>query len=206
MRPGLVAVGSGFLALAVAGVVALVLIPIPTPSVTSTTTTSWTAPARSANATEIEGASTVQGSFVLSWSTHLPLNVKVYVSDGCQPGVGGCANWRLAFNATDDPTGNFTESAPLHFPFLFSWANPSPASGGVSLSAATTTQGTTSLSPISQLLLGLGVGALGFVGGIALFLGLFLRGGVFSGRGGPPLRPPPDLVPPPPDESGPPAH
>lgn len=206
MRPGLVAVGTGFLALAVAGVVALFLIPIPTPSVTNTTTTSWTAPAHGANGTEIEGASTVQGSFLLSWSTHLPLVVKVYTSTGCQPGVAGCPAWKLVFNASDSPAGNFSAGAPIHFPFLFSWANPSGNSGGVQLTAATTMQGEASLSPISQLLLGLGVGALGFVGGIALFLGLFLRGGVYSGWGRPPLRPPLDLPPPGSDAGEPPAH
>lgn len=197
MRPGLVAVGTGFLALAVAGVVALFLIPIPTSSVTDSTTTTWTAPGHSANGTEIAGASTVQGTFVLSWSTQLPLIVKVYTSQGCQPGVGSCPPWQLVFNSSDAPVGNYTHTAPLHFPFLFRWANPSGGSGGVQLTAATTTQGQTALSPISQLLLGLGVGALGFVGAVALFLGLFLRGGVYAGGSRLPPRPPRDHVPPP---------
>lgn len=203
MRPGLVAVGTGFLALAAAGVVALFLIPIPSPPVTDTTTSTWTAPPHSANGTEIAGASSQSGTLVLSWSTHLPLNVKVYLSQGCQPGVNGCPAWQLAFNATDDPIGNFTASTPLHFPFLFSWANPSSSGGGVALTAATTTQGTAALSPVSQILLGLGVGALGFVGGVALFLGLFLRGGVYDERRRPPLRLPPDHVPPPEPGGGP---
>lgn len=206
MRPGLVALGTGFLALAVAGVVALFLIPIPTPPYTNSTTTTWTAAGHSANGTEIAGSSTVHGSFQLSWATQLPLVVKVYTSQGCDPGVAGCPPWQLVFNSSDDPVGNFSEGSPVHFPFLFSWANPSGQSGGVELTAATTTQAQTTLSPVSQLLLGLGVAALGFVGAVAFFLGLFLRGGVYSGRGGPAVRPPPDHVPPPSEGDGPPAH
>ncbi|MCI4335954.1 MAG: hypothetical protein L3K17_01980 [Thermoplasmata archaeon] len=195
MRTGLVALGTGFLALAVAGVVALFLIPIPASTVTSSTTTSWTAAAGSSNGTEIAGAPSVQGSFVLHWQTHLPLAVKVYLSQGCEPGVGNCPAWQLIFSAADMPEGNFSEGAPLHFPFLFSWSNPSSAAGPITLSAATTTQGETSLAPVSQVLLGLGVAALGFVGGVTLFLGLFLRGGVYDVAQGPRLRSPPDLVP-----------
>jgi hypothetical protein len=195
VRTGLVAVGTGFVALAAAGVVALFLIPIPGGAVTSTTTTDWTASAGSANGTEIAGASTVQGTFTLHWETRLPLGVKIYTSDGCQPGVDACPAWQLALNATGEGDGNFTETGALHFPFLFSWSNPSSASGSVSLAAMTTTQGVASLAPVSQLLLGLGVGALGFVGGVVLFLGLFLRGGVYDVGRPSNLRPPRDLIP-----------
>ncbi len=185
MRPGLVAIGVVFLVLAAGGLVALFLIPIPTPTVTDTSSTSWTAGPHASNATEIFGPSYLEGAFEINWQSSLPLTIRVYTSTGCTPGVSGCPDWQLAQTFTGAPSGNWSTPGPLRFPFLVAWTNAGSVAGPVVLTTVTTQGGSVGLSPLSEILLGLGVGALGFVGGLAMFLGFFLRGGVY--RGPPPL-------------------
>ncbi len=175
------AVGGVFLALAVGGLVALFLIPIPTPTVTDTSSTSWTAGPRSANSTEILGPSYLNAAFEVHWQSSVPLTVRLYASGGCAPGSPGCPDWQLVVTFNNTSGGNWSTPGPVRFPYLVAWSNPANAAGTVVLTTMTTESGSAGLAPLSEILLGLGVGALGFVGGLALFLGLFLRGGVYHG-------------------------
>jgi len=187
MRPGLVVVGLGFAALAVGGLVALYLIPIPGPAVTHTTTASWLAIPGSANSTEYTAPAGATG-FSVRWSATVPVSVQIYTGNGCEPGTSGCADWRLVENRTATTGGSYFANCSATFPYRVVWSDPGPGSGSVEVDSATTDPGTASLSTVSQVLLGLGVGALGFVGAVLLFLGLFLRGGVYR-RTGPPGTP-----------------
>lgn len=185
MRPGLVGIGVALLGLAVAGLVALFLIPIPTGSTTNTSSTSWTAGPGTANSSELVGPTSLHGSLTIRWQSALPLTVKIYISNGCPPGGPGCGGWQLAQSGTAQPSGNWSTSGTVRFPYLFAWSNPSSAAGTIVLTAVTTQPGSASLAPLSELVLGLAVGVLGFGGSVLLFLGLFLRGGVYR-RGSPP--------------------
>lgn len=179
------AVGLAFLLLAAGGLAALFLIPIPPPTVTDTSSTSWSAPPGASNSTVLTGESTFTGSVNVEWQSALPLTVAIYGSQGCLPGTAGCGPWHALATFTAQPSGNWSAAGTLHFPLLFAWTNPGRAAGPVLVTTTATQTGSASLSPLSEVFLGLGVGALGFVGGVALFLGLFLRGGVYRGR--PPL-------------------
>ncbi len=166
--------------LAVGGVAALFVIPIPTPTVTNTSTLRWSAPAGSSNSTELTGPAYLDAGLDLRWSSSAAITLRVYTSNGCTPGVGGCPAWQLVASTANGTSGEWTSSGPLRFPFLISWGNPGPTAASVLLTTVTTQAGSAALSPLSELLLGLGVGALAFVGGLALFLGFFLRGGVYG--------------------------
>ena len=182
MRPGLVLLGAALLALAVAGLAALFWVPIPAAPTTVTTSTTWTASPGQSNSTELVGAPALAGSLEIHWQSSRPLDVALYSSGGCPPGTSGCAGWSPAANWTGATAGNWTVSGTVRFPYLLTWANPGAAPASVALSSVTTESSTATLSTLSELVLGLGVGVLGFGGGLALFLGLFLRGGVYGAR------------------------
>ncbi|HYK93718.1 MAG TPA: hypothetical protein VEY07_06715 [Thermoplasmata archaeon] len=185
MRPGLVVIGVTLLVLGVAGLVSLFLVPIPSPATTSTASNSWTAGPGAGNSTEIVGPAAHPGSLTLRWQSTFPLTAAVYTSGGCPPGTAGCPGWHLAASWTAAVSGNWTVDGTVQFPYLFVWSNPSQRSGSVVLSTETVTPASATLSPLSELLLGLGVGVVAFGGGLSLFLGLFLRAGVY--RGPPPV-------------------
>lgn len=187
MRPGLVILGVGLLVLGAGGLATLFLVPIATPSVTNSSSNSWTAGPAATNSTEILGPSAHAGTFTIRWQSSLPLSVAIYTSSGCPPGTPGCPGWHLAVNWTASSSGNWSVDGTVQFPYLFEWANPTSRAGTVVMTTQTVTPASATLSPLSELLLGLGVGVVAFGGGLALFLGLFLRGGVY--RGPPPVLP-----------------
>lgn len=192
MRPGLVAVGAALLVVAAGGVAALALVPIPANGLSATSTGTWLATPGQTNATTIEGGSTVDGVLSVHWVSSAPLTVAVFGSGGCPPDRAGCADWSEIDHWNASSTGWWNVSGTLHFPYLVTFWNPGSGSATVHISATTTVAATASLSPVSQLFLGLSVGAVGFIGGVALYLGLFLRGGVYADRPRPPPPSPPD--------------
>lgn len=193
VRPGLVAVGVALVGLAVGGLVALFLIPIPAPTTVDSSSTSWSTIPGSSNSTEVVGPSSISGTFEVRWQSAIPISASLWGSGGCDPRSAGCPGWFPVENWTSARSGNWSISGTVRFPFLFTWSNPGPTSGMIVLTTSTTQGGTASLAPLSELLLGLGVGVLAFGGGIAVFLGLFLRGGVYSPQPAPLPRHPDDV-------------
>lgn len=174
-------------AVAIGGVVALFDLPLSTPTVTNTGSSSWFASANTSNSTNLVGPSSVSGAFSMHWHATVPLVVQFYRSDGCLPGSTGCSStWTLVASWSSGTGGSWNESGTVHFPFRFFWTNPGSSTGNVVLTTATVTNAAAVVSPVSQFLLLIGVGILGFIGAMAIFLGLFLRGGVY--------RLPPPLV------------
>lgn len=185
VRPGLVAVGVGFVVLGAGAIAAFLL--VPQRSVTSDDATLIgpvpTPPGATPHAAVITGTNTSDGSFTVHWRSTAPTVVDVYDISTCRTPSTQCAlaTPLAAWNATG--SGMWEGSGTLAFPVLLVWSVPGNASG--TFQATSDEQWTVRASiPMLTLVLVYGSGgALAIVGGLALFLGLFLRGGVYRTAG-----------------------
>jgi len=132
----------------------------------------------------------------LSWSSSGPANVSLTPAAPCTGSIGACPvgppvfNWTLNLSGKGSVTANATE-------YILLVTNPGP--GPIKFSAVVTVdyQAGAPLPAWGWGLIAIGGLTLLVIGGIAVFLGLFLPGGVY----GPPGEPPDPLdgpEPPPP--------
>ena len=191
MRPGLVAVGVSLLVLGSATVAAVYLIPAATPTSQDTTVIQpvYVGP-HAAGERAVMGANTTAGTMRMSWNSTVPLSVALYEGVTCPPS-GACSGGVPVANWSTVSSGMTTLTGRLVFPFELIWTNHGGSAGGFHADAVETYHTTTALPALTAVLVDGTAGALIGIGGIALFLGLFLRAGVF-------VRPPP-----PPSNGGP---
>jgi hypothetical protein len=139
-------------------------------------------------------SSSVPESITLSWTSTTPANVALIPATAC--GTSYCPSGGPELTWSNVTTGKGTLSSPDSSAYLLRIVNPGNVSlrfsAGISVSFAPP-------APVPVwawwLIAGGGVVLLG-IGGIALFLGLFLPGGVYSPEGPPPEgRRPLDLPP-----------
>ncbi len=183
MRPGLVAVGVGFLLLGAGAVSAFLL--VPQRGVTSDDTTVvgpvTTPPGATPHAAVLTGSNTGSGTFDLHWLSSTPAIVDLYDASACPSQPTSCHLGLPMASWNGNTSGVWHLSGPVSFPLLLSWR----AAGNLSASFQATAeeQWTTAPAiPMLTLLLVYGSGgALAVVGAVAVFLGLFLRGGVYRG-------------------------
>ena len=190
MRPGLVVVGGILLLLGVAAI--LVLLDSPSgPGTVSTTkfqAVPITVPAGAPREIVFPaGTASLAGDFLLSWNSTSPVDVLVF-PNGSSTAV---AAWS---NVT---TGQFTATGTIPVPYHIDVTVHAASGSGGPTNASFTVGGVLQHSSAGSAgsspggwtgwLLYAAAGALGVIGGIAVFLGLFLRAGVF----GPPRPPAP---------------
>ncbi|MCI4340507.1 MAG: hypothetical protein L3K06_04930 [Thermoplasmata archaeon] len=182
MRPGLVIVGALLLVLAVAAIGVVTFAPNGTHEVRN----SLAIPVQDLlpNATNfalLTGANASDGTFSISWSSTIPSDVALFQAPGCRSAALACASGPAVQVWTQSHGGNWSVSGSLGFPYLILWNTSSPIAGTWGLTGTETT--TTSLTPgvFQTLVIDLAGGALAVVGAVAVFLGLFLRGGAYLG-------------------------
>jgi hypothetical protein len=184
MRPGLVAVGTVFLVLGGVAVGAWLSEPSPTTKTeASTVQWGWTVPAQSSFETPLLWG--LNGSFQISWSSSAVLAAKLF-SESC-PGYAPCVKGGVE-NVYSWPNGSRgTWSAPgtPGYPYYVMFTSSVPAAASVAASTQSTSSSPLPPSDTLAMIAGTlaGITLVG-LGGIALFLGLFLRRNVFG-------RPPP---------------
>ncbi|HYB78657.1 MAG TPA: hypothetical protein VEG66_02720 [Thermoplasmata archaeon] len=150
----------------------------------------------------IARSTTSSASISLVWSTNAPANVSLTPAGPCNSSLGVCPIGPPLFTWTQALSGKESGTSANASAFILVVANP----GTVTLEfTGTVSVGYTPGSPLPPWawgLIALGGVVLLAMGGIALFLGLFLPGGVYRDPPGSTmrLRPPPD----PPDEIPPP--
>jgi len=137
---------------------------------------------------------TTQSTVSVSWTTTAPANVSLTPAVPCSSALGVCPSGPAVLNWTGVDTGKGTASSGSSSQFILQVSNPGSSSlrfsGVVSLSYNTG-------SPLPVWSLGLILVAgiiLLAIGGIAVFLGLFLPGGVYDEPKEPtlgPFEPPP---------------
>ena len=151
----------------------------------------------------ISRSTTSPTSIGLTWSTNAPANVSLTPAGPCENSLGVCPIGPPLFNWTLATSGKETSNSANASAYILDVTNP--GAGTLQFSAAVSV-GTSTTSPFPAWAWGLialaGVVLLA-IGGIALFLGLFLPGGVYRNPDAEAIRtrPPPKS----PDEGPPPS-
>ena len=182
MRPGLVVVGTLLLVLAVAAVSVVML----TPPGTRETRNVWTVPteeliAGATNFALFPGSNASDADLSVSWSGTVPTAVRFYEAPGCAAPSLTCARGTPAHAWPAALSGNWSEHGSLVLPFLVVWNTSAPTAGTWGLTAVESISTPVSPGLWSTVVIDAASAALGVVGAVALFLGLFLRGGAFRG-------------------------
>ena len=184
VRPGLVTVGVAFLVLGGATLAAVHLFPGGPPTDQQTTVVPPVfVNSHGGGQQRLTGVNSSNGAFHVHRSSTTPLTVALYDAPGCAPS-GACVLTQPLASWPANASGNATFSGALAFPFVLVWTNPGPSPGSFSADAVETYHPDGGLPALTTLLIDGTAGTLVAVGAVGLFLGLFLRGGVYS-------RPPP---------------
>ncbi|MCI4353590.1 MAG: hypothetical protein L3K14_09475 [Thermoplasmata archaeon] len=179
MRPWLVVIGLLLLTLA-AGLAASLYFAAQGNPTTSTTDTGPTTFLIAPNETQtllIFGFNGTSEQLNLSWSSTGAIQFVLQSPAGCS---GSC--WTTSTLATwpSNSSGNWKGSGPFHYPLLCQLKNLGLRSASASVHARTTATSATHPSLGFEVILGAGAAALFAVGGVAVFLGLFLRGNPYG--------------------------
>jgi hypothetical protein len=173
MRPWLVLVGTAFLVIGGSALVALVL--FPPPSVTQELTSQDSGVPTLPNSTETFVLASTQvphGTLTVHWSSSAPVAVQLLVR-GCGRPSAQCSTVLESWAANS--SGSFTTSGPLQSSYALTWTTPPKVSANLSVASSVTWVVHPAVS-LGQLVAEVASGLLAAVGGIALFLGVFLRG------------------------------
>jgi hypothetical protein len=130
----------------------------------------------------LSGTNVSSGTFAISWTSTSTISAAIYRSAPCATPPALCPVGSPLVKWNANQSGRWLYQGSLTFPLVLSIANPGPS--------MTTLQGTlVELYPAGGLptwaLLSIiaGGGILVGIGGLAIFLGLFLRGGIYTQPG-----------------------
>jgi len=124
---------------------------------------------------------TSSGSLALSWSATNSLTVKLFQGVRCTGESGYCAVGSALASWPANTSGSWNRTGPLAFPFLFSMYNFALANLTLRGTLAESfTVGPNSLPTWALAIILVGGVTLVAIGVIAVFLGLFLRSGVYT--------------------------
>ncbi|MGA8302992.1 MAG: hypothetical protein WA691_08535 [Thermoplasmata archaeon] len=188
MRTGLLLAG---LAVAVIGVgVILASLSFPTgPSGTQLDTLS--APTIQAHATlleEVVGVNESSAQVNLVWAASQEMDVALYSPGPCPHSGGTCPTGAPIISWVGD-TGKWSASGSLSFPLYLNLTNPNGTIATFSGTLVETYSTSVLTDPTWSLFVPLlGAVVLIAIGGVAIFLGMFLGRGVYSGSTAPPTR------------------
>jgi hypothetical protein len=182
VRPGLVVVGLALLA--VGGVVGYAGLTLPGTGYASGLTETISAPniaPAQLRVVEITVTNSSSGSFSLSWASPATLNVSLYQGVACPSPAHYCESGRALADWPANTSGNWRHTGTIMSPYLLAMQNPGSANVTLEGSLAESYPDGTSPAPTSTVLTVLAGGVLLVtIGGLALFLGLFLRRGVYA--------------------------
>lgn len=138
-------------------------------------------PGHSYYSQQLVGVNQSSASVTLIWSSSQKLIVAVYPAVACPHILGVCPSGTPVATWYDD-SGHWSTSGSVSFPLFLNLTNPNATSTAFS-AAFTESYSTSSLAnPTWNLFLPLiGAVVLIAIGGVAVFLGLFLPKGVYSG-------------------------
>lgn len=203
MRTGLVVVGAAIAVIGGGLFLSLFVISGGPASTTHVSFDNPQLPGRSSWPEVIAKSTSTTASIGLTWTATAPVNVSLTPAGACDSPLGVCPTGPSLFNWTLATSGKQTGSTGNASAFILDVTNPATGFVGFNAVVALETTPSSALPVWAWGLIALGAVILLAIGGIALFLGLFLPGGVYR-------EPPSDDVkrtrPPPPrgPDSGPP--
>lgn len=180
MRPGLVVVGGLLVTLGASALASIYVLAPPAP----TTTTSITGapvsvPARQEASTPpislvTSGAATLR----VTWQSTTDVNASLTAGTACAglPPACGTADTLASGGGR---SALWVVGSPGRGPIYITWYNNGSVAASVRYTIAETVASPDQLPAVVQLLVDIALGSLTAIGGLALFLGLFLRGGVY---------------------------
>ncbi|MCI4318774.1 MAG: hypothetical protein L3K23_01405 [Thermoplasmata archaeon] len=185
MRPGLVVIGVAFLTLTVGTFASLYLPAAPGPSTSVHTFTGLPepAPAKAAGSSPAIDPVNASATFLLTWRSTVDLNVSWPWGAGpscggglpCAPFLQPLATW------TNQSSGSWSFSGRLSGPLYLEWTNAGASGGSISFTLRQTITSGSGLAGVGGLLVDASLVILAAIGALALFLGVFLRAGVYRG-------------------------
>ncbi|HEV2165401.1 MAG TPA: hypothetical protein VGS23_00255 [Thermoplasmata archaeon] len=181
MRLGLVVVGIAFLAVAAASATSLYLWPR-TPSTQEITTelpVTFSAPNQTREAL-LSGTSEPAGSFTLDWQASAPFDVELFNAPGCARASVACEKTPAVAEWPANLSGHYEADGALAYPYLVVWTEKGPADASLQATAESVAQVSSTAPAWTSVVTDVALASLGSVGALSLFLGLFLRGGVFA--------------------------
>jgi len=187
VRPWLVVIGMVFLTLAL-GSAATLYFAIQGTSTVSTTVTSPPTFSVGAHGTQVLFFSGSNGSserFSLSWHSTGPLSVQLEEPPTC---AASCGDRLLLWSWPSNLTGAWAGNGPFTYPLVCVLQNLLSRTANVTLTARVVATTPTHPSLGFVVIVGAGAGALFIVGGLAIFLGLFLRGNPYGLQAAPVSR------------------
>ncbi|MCI4369064.1 MAG: hypothetical protein L3K09_05840 [Thermoplasmata archaeon] len=183
MRPGLVGVGVVLAVLGGGALSTVYLAPAPRPvNGEGTTIPSTIVRPGSTGSAPVDGPNGSGGDLRVHWSSSVGMEVYLYPSAGCIATAYTCGSETAMVHWSNSTHGDWAASGTYTYPILLVWVDLGPAAGTFGANAyATGSSGGSSLT-VSELLADAAALTLMVIGGLAVFLGIFLRGGVFRGN------------------------
>jgi hypothetical protein len=127
----------------------------------------------------ISGPASGAGSITLSWTTSAAANVSLWPATHCVSSMGWCPTGPPVLSWTRALSGNGTVSSPNASTYILRVSNPGVAPLSFSAKVSESYNPGIPVAIWSEGVIVIGGITLLVIGGIALFLGLFLPGGVY---------------------------
>jgi hypothetical protein len=181
MRRGLVVLGGLLAVLGVAALLAFNLIPTTSERREGYSTAPQPYGPNATGSTLLPGTDADRGTFSISWRATAPIDVTLYPAAGCTEPSASCATGPAVATWKALTSGAWSVSGGLHFPYLIAWSESSSNVGNFTASGVESTDVTVPPNVLDTLLVDGAAASLAVIGGIAVFLGLFLRSGVYRG-------------------------
>jgi hypothetical protein len=116
-------------------------------------------------------------TFTLSWHAVAPIHVVLEQSTPC---ASSCPTGPVLVVWASNATGTWTGHGPFHYPLLCLLTNPQTRATNATVLGRAVSTYPSPLPWVYELLLGAGAAGLFLVGGVSVFLGLFLRGNPYG--------------------------
>ena len=126
----------------------------------------------------VEGTNVSSGTLIVGWTATDNVSVQVYRTAPCSAPIGVCATGPPVVRWASNVSGHWSTTEALSFPMIFAVTDP----GQVMISLQGIVFETYQVGGVptwAVLALIAGGGVLVGIGGLAVFLGLFLRGGIY---------------------------
>lgn len=181
MRTGLVAVGVGFLVLAAGALITVNTLPRGTQVQDSFTVATSSVDPHGTGAALVTGTNVSSGRLAMQWTVSASMNVSLYEAPDCRSVTAACASGVPRFSWNGTGADQWSASGSFTFPYVVVWHSRSNSTSTFSASGVESWTASASVDLVSMLFVDGVAIALGAVGAVATFLGLFLRQGVYRG-------------------------
>jgi len=190
VRPGLVVVGVLLAVVGAATLLSVVVLPLAAPATAvSRSTETFVVPGQGTSSSGIHLPSASPQSLVISWASDRPLTVDLLPAAACPHGASGlCPDGTPVQQWSQTEGGSWSAGSGFAGAYLLRATAPSAVAATVNWTLVETSASVEQQLPLWSYAAFLAAGSgLLAIGAVGIFLGFFLRSGVYAGR--PPVVP-----------------